>query len=119
MGAGILPLIELIVNIGLTIAGSTGVIPANSGALAASLEAAAGPLISSLSTGQPTSSDVMAAFATCIGILATLKSQTGLDPKILARVNQYMAAAEDGVSGYMLASKAYDPANYAPVPPAA
>lgn len=117
---GLIPLIQLIVNVGLLIAGSSGVIPANSAALAAALEAAAAPLLTALTSGgTATSQEIMAGFATVIGVLTALKNQTNLDPAILARVNQYTASSEAGVAGFLTSGKGFDPANYAAVPPAA
>ena len=94
-------LAELGGNVALTVLGGAGIIPANSAAIASGVEASLNPLLSAIQGNAPTVTDIQAGFGALIGSLTILQSQTGLDPAILAKVNEYLLAAQAGFAAYM------------------
>lgn len=116
---GLLPLIQLIVNTGLTIAGQYGAVPTSAAGLAGNLENALGPLWLALANKSTKSQDVMAALGAAIGVLTALKGQTGLDPAVLAKVEEYLTAAQSALAAAVTAEKGFDASLYTPVAPIA
>jgi len=114
-----LPLIQLLANVGLTVAGQYGAVPANSANLATSLENALTPLWTALGNKSATSTDIMAALGASIGVLTALKNQTGLDPTVLAKVNEYLSATQAALAAGVTASQGFNATNYTPVTPIA
>ena len=87
--------------------------------LAAALEGAINPLLQSIGTKASVSSEIMTVYGTLIGILTVLKNTPGLPAATLAKVDEYLLAAQNGTSSYLLASKGFDPSQFAPVAPIA
>lgn len=87
--------------------------------LLASLEQAVNPLLLSIGTKASVSSEIMTIYGTLIGILTVLKNTPGLPADVLAKVDAYMIAAQNGTGSYLLASKGFDPAMFQPVAPIA
>lgn len=114
-----LPLIQLLVNTGLTVAGQYGAIPTSAAGLATSLENALVPLWTALGNKNATTTDIEAALGAAVGVLTALKEQTGLDPVVLAKVNEYLGASQDALAAGVTASQGFNAANYAPVTPIA
>lgn len=114
-----LPLIQLLVNTGLAVAGQYGAVPPSAAGLATSLETALTPLWTALGNKSATQTDIMAALAASIGVLTALKNQTGLDPNVLAKVNEYLGAVQDALAAGVTASQGFNAGNYAPVAPIA
>ena len=85
--------------------------------LLAGLENALNPLLQSIGTKPSVSSEVMTFYGTVIGILTVLKNTPGLPADVLAKVDEYLIAAQNGTASYLLASKGFDPAQFAPVTP--
>lgn len=111
----IISLFELAANTTLSVLGANGTIPPQYATLASALESSINPLILALKGGAAPSQDVLAAYAAMIGTLNALQQTTGIDPKVLTQVKEYIGAAQDGTTGFLLAQKGYDPANYSPV----
>ena len=83
--------------------------------LLAGLEAAVNPLLQSIGTKPSVSVEIMNVYATIIGILTTLKQTPGLPAATLAKIDEYVTAAQNGTAAYLQASQGFNPANYAPV----
>lgn len=109
-------LIELAANITLA------AIPVTSAfaPLAAALEAGINPLISSIQSGATTTTDVLAGYGAMIALITTLKKSTGIDPTVLAKLDEYLTAAQNGtVDALAVSVKGYDPTQLTPVTPIA
>jgi hypothetical protein len=113
----LLPLFELAANTTLTVLSASGVTPANSAVLASGVESAINPLISKLQSGAAVTTDVMAGYGAMIGVLNSLKQNTGLDADTLAKINTYLVAAQDATTGFLTASKGLDLSKLTPVEP--
>jgi len=100
------------VAVGILIPGGATFVPLLTG-----LENAINPLLQSIGTKPSVSNEVMTSYATIIGILTTLKQVPGLAPDVLAKIDSYMIAAENGTASYLQASQGFNPANEAPVTP--
>lgn len=85
--------------------------------LLASLESSVNPLLQSIGTKPSSSSEIMTAYGTIIGILTTLKGLPGLPADTLAKIDAYMIAAQNGTAAYLQASQGYDASLFAPVTP--
>lgn len=83
--------------------------------LLAGLEGAVNPLLQSIGTKPSASVEIMNVYATIIGILTTLKQTPGLPAETLAKIDEYVTAAQNGTAAYLQASQGYNPANYSPV----
>jgi hypothetical protein len=69
------------------------------------------PLLDAITTGKrPESTVILAGYGALIGTLNVVRQNTDLEPETLAKVTEYIAASEAGISAYMQASKGYDPA---------
>lgn len=111
MNPQIISLIELAANITLS------VIPATSAfaPLAAALEAGINPLIASIQAGSTKTTDILAGYGALIALITTLK-QTNLAPDILAKLDEYATAAQNGtVAALAVSTKGYDPTQLSPV----
>lgn len=115
----LLPLIELGINTTLTVLGTAGVVPGGPAfaSLAAALEAAIAPLISSIRAGNTKTQDVMAGYGALIGVLNTLKSTPGIPKEVIAKAEEYIGAAQDGTSAYLTAAAGYSADILKPVTP--
>lgn len=85
--------------------------------LLASLETAINPLLQSIGTKPSVSSEIMTVYGTIIGILTTLKNTPGLPSDTLAKIDEYIIAAQNGTAAYLQASQGYDVGLFAPVTP--
>jgi hypothetical protein len=94
-------LAELGGNVALTVLGGDGIVPAGSAAIASGIEAAVNPLINSIQGKASTATDIQAGYGALIGGLSILKSQTGIDPALLAKIDEYLLAAQAGLTAYM------------------
>ena len=110
----ILPAIELAGNVAVSLLVPGGVALAP---LLAGLEGAVNPLLQSIGTKPSVSSEIMTVYATIIGILTTLKQTPGLPAAMLAEINGYIIAAQNGTAAYMEAESGFNPALYTPVSP--
>ncbi len=116
MNPNILSLIELALNVTLT------AIPVTSGfaPLAAALETSINPLIASLMAGSTKTQDVLAGYGAMLGVIGALKQQTGLAPEVLAKLDEYATAAQQGtVQALAAGTKGYDATQLTPVAPIA
>lgn len=112
----IIALIELAANVTLT------AIPVTSAfaPLAAALEAGINPLIASIQAGDTKTQDILAGYASMIALIQTLKAQTGIAPEVLAKLDEYLTAAQNGTVAALAAqTKGYDPSQLTPVTPIA
>lgn len=116
MNPQLVSLIELALNVTLAaIPATTAFAP-----LAAGVEAAANPLIASIQTGATKTNDVLAGFAAVIALITTLKQTTNLAPATLAKLDEYLVAAQNGTVAALTAHTAgYDASQLAPVTPIA
>jgi hypothetical protein len=94
-------LAELGGNIALSALGASGVIPSSSAAIASGVEAAINPLLSAIQGKASTATDIQAGYGALIGGLSILKAQTGIDPTLLSKVDEYLLAAQAGLTAYM------------------
>lgn len=94
-------LAELGGNVALTALGAAGVVPASASAIASGVEAAVNPLLSAIQGKASTATDIQAGYGALIGALTILKSQTGLDPALLSKIEEYLLAAQAGLTAYM------------------
>ncbi len=110
--AQIIALIELAANVTLT------AIPITSAfaPLAAALEAGINPLIASIQAGSTKTTDILAGYGALIALITTLKTQTNIAPEVLAKLDEYARAAQNGTVAAITASvKGYDPTALSPV----
>lgn len=108
---GIIPILEQAGNISeLLLPGGAAFEP-----LTASLEGAINPLLLSVGQGNTATQEILAAYATMIGILTALEQNAKLDPTVLTKVGEYLTAAKAGLMGYITAGNGYDPSAYMPV----
>lgn len=115
-------LAELGGNIALTTLGASGVIPSSSAAIASGIEAAINPLLLAIQGKASTATDIQAGYGALIGGLTILKSQTGIDPALLTKIDEYMLAAQAGLTAYMTAQAGFNANLFtvnAPLTPAA
>jgi hypothetical protein len=113
----ILPLLQLLSTLGLTIAGQYGVVPTNTASLAAQLESLLGPLFTAISSKSTTTQDIQAALGAGIGILTVLKAQPGLDPGLIAKIEEQLAGMQAALIAEVAATKGFDANQFAPVTP--
>lgn len=106
------PAIEMAGNIALLASPLAAIEP-----LVAQLENATNPLIQSLGNQNPPQQEIMLFYSTAIGVLTTLKQTPGLPADTLAKVNDYITAAEAGTAGAIQAQSGFNPASYTPVTP--
>ena len=118
--AAILALIELGLNITLSALKSSGVTGTDYSGLATSLETALAPLLGLIGApaGTNTGYIVLAALGTFIGVLGTLKQDPKMPADMIAKLDEYMLAAQKATSAYVQAGKTgYDPSALAQVAP--
>lgn len=114
-------LAELGGNVALTALGAAGVVPASASAIASGVEAAVNPLLSAIQGKASTATDIQAGYGALIGALTILKSQTGLDPALLSKIEEYLLAAQAGLTAYMTEQAGFNAALFevnAPLTPA-
>jgi prefoldin subunit 5 len=111
----LIPILEGAGNIAeLLIPGGAAFVP-----LTTSLENAVNPLLASIGSGNTATQEILAAYATMIGILTALQKNTKLDAATLAKVQAYLTAAQAGLTAYITAGSGYNPALYVQVAPIA
>jgi hypothetical protein len=82
----------------------------------ASLEVGLNPLITSLISGSSTTQNELAAFGASLAVIKTLRTQTGIAPELLAKLDEYETAAQNGLVAALAAGvKGYDPSLLTPV----
>jgi prefoldin subunit 5 len=111
----LIPILETAGNVAeMLIPGGAAFVP-----LTTSLENAVNPLLLSVGQGNTATQEILAAYATLIGILQALQQNTKLDPATLAKVQEYLTSAQAGLTAYITAGSGYNPALYTPVAPIA
>jgi len=111
----LIPILEGAGNIAeLLIPGGAAFVP-----LTTALENAINPLLQSIGAGNTATQEILAAYATMIGILTALQQDTKLDPATLGTVRAYLNSAQAGLMAYITAGSGYNPALYTPVLPIA
>jgi hypothetical protein len=114
--AQIISLLELAANVTLAAIPQTAAFAP----LAAAVEAGINPLIVSIQAGNTKTQDILAGYASMIALIQTLKAQTGIAPEVLAKLDEYLTAAQNGtVAALAAATKGYDPSQLTPVQPIA
>jgi len=93
-------LAELGGNIALTFLGGAGIVPVGTAALASGIEAAFNPLLTAIEGKQPVQADIQAGYGALIGSLSVLKTQTGIAPDLLTKIDEYLAASNAGLTAY-------------------
>ena len=114
-------LAELGGNVALTFLGGAGIVPIGMAALASGVEAAVNPLLFAVQGKEPLPAEIQAGYGALIGSLDIVKSRTGLDPAMLAKAEEYLLAAGDGLKGYMTEQAGFNIALFtvnAPLTPA-
>lgn len=112
----LLPLISLIANVALTALQAAGVTSPSITALITSLESTVLPLIQNLTTGNSTTSDVLAVLGALSGVIATLKAQTGVSATVLSQLNTLDLAVTAALAAYVTAEKGIDLTTLTPLP---
>jgi hypothetical protein len=119
----IFQLITLMVNVALQIPAVQKVTKGDYSQLALALEGAITPLFN-LFKGmigggpQPAASDaILAGYATALGVLNALRKQPGLPQELIAKLDEYALGGQDAITGYLAASKGFDPTLFTPVSP--
>ncbi len=88
--------------------------------LATALESAINPFIMGALAGSTTPQMVFAGYGALLGVIGTLKAQTNLAPEVLAKLDEYATAAQNGTMAALAAgTKGYDPSQLTPVAPIA
>ena len=88
--------------------------------LLAIVEAGIAPLIATIAAGNTKTTDVLAGYASMIAVIETLRKQTNLAPDVLAKLDEYATAAQNGtVAALAAGQKGYDPTQLQPVLPIA
>ena len=113
----IIALIQLGVNTLLSVLKSSGVTKQDYSSLAASLESAIGPLFGLIGNQNAPTSVILASLGAFIGVLNTLKQQTGLPQEVVTEITEYLAAAENATAQYVKAGQGFDASQFAPVTP--
>ncbi len=112
----IVSLIELAANVTLAAVPQTSAFAP----LASALEAGINPLIASIQAGSTKTQDILAGYGAMIALIQTLKSQTGISPELLAKLEEYLKAAQNGTVAAIAANtKGYDPTQLTQVVPIA
>ena len=114
-------LAELGGNVALTVLGGVGVVPAGSAAIASGVEASLNPLLNAIQGKAPVAADIQAGYGALIGSLNVVKAQTGLDPALLAKIDEYLLASNAGLAAYMTEQSGFNAALFtvnAPLTPA-
>lgn len=109
----LMSVVELAGNTALTllVPGGAALTP-----LLTALESAVNPLLQSIGTPQSSSAEIMTVYATIIGVLTTLKQTPGMPAATLAKIDEYLVAAQNGTASYLQAGNGFDPGSYLPVP---
>lgn len=116
MNPQLIALIELALNVTLTAIPVTAAFAP----LAVALENGINPLLASLASGGTKTQDLMAGYGAMIGVIQTLKQQTNLAPEVLAKLDEYLTAAQNGtVQALAAGTKGYDATQLTPVAPIA
>lgn len=77
--------------------------------LAVALENGINPLITAFTTGSSKTSDVLAGFGAMIALINTLKAVPGVPADVLAKLEVYLTAAQDGLTAALaVATKGFD-----------
>lgn len=110
--AQIIALIELAANVTLAAVPVTAAFAP----LATALEAGINPLIVSLMAGSTTTANVLAGFGAMIALINTLKAVPGIDPNVVAKLDVYLNAAQDGLTASLaVATTGYNAQQLTPV----
>lgn len=110
-------LAELGGNVALTLLGGAGIVPAGTAALASGIEASLNPLLSAIEGKQPVATDIQAGYGGLIGSLNALKAQPGLDASLSAKIDEYLTAANSGLTAYTTEQAGFNAALFAVNPP--
>lgn len=95
---------------------NTGVIGANGAQLASTLSNLGISLFTSIKAGGSDVQDGLAALATLSGVLAVLKSNTGISADVLTQIDNLDKDVTAGLKGYALAGEGLDLTLYGPLP---
>lgn len=115
--AALIPLIELGINTLLSVLKTSGVTKTDFSSLSAALEQALTPLVGLIGQQNAPTSVILASLGSFIGVLNTLKTQTGLPQDLLNQINEYLSAAEAATSAWVKAGQGFDATQYQPVQP--
>lgn len=86
--------------------------------LTSAAEAALNPILLKVAGGSvDVQTEVMAFYGTAISALSLAKAKGGLDAATSAKIDEYVAAAQDAMTAYFAAGKGFDPSLYKPVIP--
>lgn len=113
----IIALIQLGVNTLLSVLKSSGATKNDYSSLAASLEGALTPLFGLIGQQNAPTNIILASLGSFIGVLNTLKQQTGLPQEIITEITEYLAAAENATAQYVKAGQGFDASQFTPVTP--
>jgi len=107
------------VNAGLAAVTITGLVPAPIAGLITSLEPVVVGAIGSIQSGQGKVADVVTALGALSSVIAILKTQTNLDPKILDAIAVWDTAVQAGVAGFLDSKSGVDLSKLDPIAPIA
>lgn len=110
--AQVIALIELAANVTLAAIPVTAALAP----LASAVEAGINPLITSLIAGSTTTANILAGFGAMIALINTLKAVPGIDPTVVAKLDVYLTAAQDGLTASLaVATTGYNASQLTPV----
>jgi hypothetical protein len=112
----LIPVFETAGNIAeLAIPGGAALIP-----LTQAAESAINPIIAKIGTAQSAAdvtAEVMSFYGTALAALLLIQQKGGLDAATSAKIQEYIQAAQAGMTAWLQAQAGFNPANYAPVTP--
>jgi len=112
-------IVLLVINAALGALTSSGKVPSVVEQLVSSLGPVIEKAIQGIQSGSGKLEDVVTALGSLSGVIGVLKSQTGLDPAILAQVNVYDQAIQQGTAGYLDSKSGIDLSKLGTVAPIA
>lgn len=116
---GIVGIVGIFAQVALVALQTAGVLTPGTTTLITSLMGSVSPLITSLLSGQSKTQDLMAVLGTLSAVLATLKAQTNLDPKILTQIQTLDEGLQAAAAAFIASKAGVDLTVLTPIEPIA
>jgi hypothetical protein len=113
----LIPIITTLVNVLLAALQADGIVSPSISSLVTGLESIIAPLVSKLSSGSGTTSDVLAVLGALSGAITVLKSNTSISGTVLAQINDLDEAVSAALAAYVQAGVAVTPSTLTPITP--